>query len=407
MSCRCRVFFLLLSVFLTQPSKLVAQTPPAQDELERLKKENERLKLEKEKAELEASIAKAEKDRFKSALPETKVTPPEGKTTVADSKIEGASLAYRAARTVACQVAKEIGAKGPKALIIHNQVDVNSVQQYRAIRMQMDFMSQQYKTLVSPPPTAFTAAAALLGPDAAAAILGSIAGVIALFRTDTEIKGFDVTLEESAVVAELKAALAKPDCVGAGESIDVLYPGFYPPLKHGGDPLTASHIISTLLKLHSSRKEAESRVKDCDQKGANCGDDDAKKHALLKALNTQLDVLTAALTKVDDKTGLSLLASLLKAESVFDSLGADGRVLFIKASHAGGSNRTTRNLWTNFGSAVLSHRGGAVITYILFAADGKVELAGTHACVTPYNGLEDQNEARFVCDFNRPGPRKK
>jgi hypothetical protein len=379
----------------------VAQNPPASDELERLKQENAILKLKKENEELENDLAKLRKDRLTAMLPDTTVDPLSGETK-SDSQLEPKSLAYLAARRVTCEVARKIHGKEPKTLIIHSDAEVRAVQQYRAFRQSLEYMLKQYESLPKGQRdlTLLGLGAASVAPDLAFAVLGSIAGAGALFRTNTNITGYDVTLEEPSVVAELHAALSRSTCKKDGaQNITLLYPAFHPNLKLNSDPLADSQIMKTLIGLQGAREAADKAVDKCEKVGGDCDEDKVKNYALLKGLNAQLDTVTKALGEVDAKSGVSLLGQLLNSESIFGSLQKGGRVLFIKANHSGGSNRVTQNLWTNFGSQILSHRGGTVITYILFSNEGAVESAGTLSCLTPYRKMGKHVENDLICDW--------
>lgn len=393
----------LFPLFVFLGPSAVAQNPPASDELERLKQENAILMLKKEKEQLENDLAKLRKERLTAMLPDTTATPLSGETN-SNSQLEPKSLAYLAARRVTCEVARKIYAKCPKPqmLIIHSDAEVRAVQQYRAFRQSLEYMLKQYESLpkTQPEPPRMELSAASVAPDLAFAVLGSIAGAGALFRTNTNITGYDVTLEESSVVAELHAALTRSTCKPDGaQNITLLYPTFYPPLKLGSDPLADSQITKTLIELQGARKAADAAVPKCEEVGNSCDENAVKNYALLRGLNAQLDTVTKALGEVDAKSGVSLLGQLLKSESNFGSLQKGGKVLFIKANHSGGSNRITQNLWTNFGSQVLSHRGGTVVTYILFSNEGAVESAGTLSCLTPYRKMGKHAESDLICDW--------
>jgi hypothetical protein len=114
-------------------------------------------------------------------------------------------------------------------------------------------------------------------------------------------------------------------------------------------------------------------------------------------LNDQADKFVSSLALVDEKTGLSTLTLLLKAEQLQLGLAdQDTAIIYIKTDVAGGGNKTTRNL---FSGAKLLHNGGSVITFILFDDDGAILFSKAYWCATEFTKFEKDSVPGLLKNF--------
>lgn len=349
--------------------------------------ETQRLQREKERAELEAAIAKAEKEQLKHSLPDTTTQPLAGTTKLDGALIESSALAYLALDKISAAIIHEIQAVVPKPskLLVHNQADVNSIGMYKAVVIQLEHLQARYVTLL---PEERKMVPLFGSPVVAGAVLRSILDVTSLFRTETEIKAASVAIEEAAVVAALSRA--------CGNDCHIYYPALYLPFWSSKDPVEDSPVLKLIRELYSYRPEAEKRVRECEAKKEACEEPEKGIASQLKALNLQMDKLVGSLITLDEKESQTALTLVLKAERFSKLLEDEGYLLQVKASAAGGNNRTTRNLWTSFGSAILSHSGGVVVTYLLFGTDGAIVKSGSLSCVSKYKKFGAHEASDFL-----------
>src|SRR5438132_13561184 len=79
--------------------------------------------------------------------------------------------------------------------------------------------------------------------------------------------------------------------------------------------------------------------------------------------------------KADEKTGVSPLSAIVKAESLYRLLNDENTsVLYLEVLQAGGTDRITRNLLRG---SKLRYSGSAVAQYMLFDKDGAIKLSKT------------------------------
>lgn len=236
---------------------------PESEELRKLKEQNEILEQEKIAAELERDKAKAGKEELDANFPQPSATPLEGKTEVDDGvKIETEMVAYLSVSQAANRIVADMKSKGQISTIngvaIYNDRDIKSLLGYMAITSQLKLMQDEYNNLLVSPAGGGGAPRSTMGaarfiPGAltiARSVLGSFIDLIALFRTDTTVKGLSFNVEEAALVSEVFRALRSPattpcvtptpttanptptptaDCGGYGSAIKLYYPAVVPP----------------------------------------------------------------------------------------------------------------------------------------------------------------------------------
>jgi hypothetical protein len=350
-------------------------TPTPSPNSEEVKKLQERIDiLEKEKriAELEKETAVAERERLGAILPKPTATPLTGKTTVDDKVIlESQILAYKALSEVSDNISGSIKLASPRpaVVIIHNATDVTALQSYVTIKRQVDATVARYRALLPAGSAEAGPASLLLGPEVATGLVRSAADLVALFRTDTEIKGLTFSVDEAALVSRISKGLQN-------SGIPVFYPGVYPLRVAAGD---SSELLTSLSEVYVGKSKAEMIISRCDSSDKavkeQCLNSFGDVLPLLKALNAQVEKFLTGLIAVDDSTKTNVLTSLIRAEGLRRMLEAENScVLQLKVLAAAGSNKTTNNLFTG---SKLYHSGGVVISYILFDRNGAIRLSDT------------------------------
>jgi hypothetical protein len=383
-----------LLLALLYPLTVAAQTPtPANPNEAEIKRLQDELALRTAQVQLltkEKEQTEAEKNLVQAYLPAATATPLAG-TTTADSNVvmESQIISYKAMSEVAGYVGSQIRQKsGFSTVVVYNDKDVPVLQQLVTLKAQLDLLKRTYADLRTKPVSGQNGteslAAGLLAPEVATTLLKSAADFLAMFRTNTDLKGNSFTPEESALVAQLPAQLG---------SVKLIYPALYPPRllvapDTGQDGLMRA--ISDVFEEKSSAQQAiaqyqtayEAEDKTCksgkpEEKDAACKDAAAyaERIARLKALNDQFDKFVAALTAVDEKSATSPLVSLLRAEKLYRLMSdSQTATLYIKVLKAGGNNKITQNL---FKGTKITHSGGVVVSYILFNNAGEVTQADT------------------------------
>lgn len=371
-----------------------AQQGAPGDENEELKRQIERLKLEKEKAELEKQRAEFERDRVKAerealreSLPKSEAKALEGKITLDDKVfLEGQVLAYASVSRIAEKISQEVGAEA-KTLIIYHEGEFASLATYHSVGAQIEALQKEYERLLGPEVEALPAAA--LAPEVAAALLKSVIDVVALFRTEVDIKTAAFTIDEIAVAAELGHRLAG--------SARVIHPSIYLPEELLVKPENSSELVTRLKGLYAQRARAAGIIADYESKppADQASDPHRKNIPLLKALNEQANKLTVYLTTPDEKSRVAPLMQLLKAESLKKKVAeVNNAILYLKVQAAGGSNKTTRNLFTG---SKLFHNGGAIVAYSLLDNEGVMKVSGVLYCGSEYTKWEKGKSVKFIC----------
>lgn len=354
-------------------------------------KSSEELKLEEEARiwKLKREIAEAKREAASMAFPASEVKPLEGTTTLDDNvQIEANIMAIRAMSGIAKQISAEIKTenKNLKKIIIYNQQDANSLLAYKVFMAQLAFLALQYQQelegQIEMPKgvvgkemrglsTTLTPTLALgMGTGA----VKSVIDLVSLFRTDTDIKGKDITIDESALVAELANELT------SNSQIQVYHPLLYPIDVNPEDP---TEMLLLPLSLNYLKSKAEAKIAELQDKISIKDpakdklsiEESQRKIARLQALNSGLDKIIDNLVKVDEATGLNSLMSLVRASNLSGLMeDGDSYILYLKIQKAGGNNKTTRNLFTG---SKLYHSGGSIITYMLFDTNGSIKLSKT------------------------------
>jgi hypothetical protein len=347
---------------------------PADADQQRIDEIDKQIKLAGKKKEL----IEAEKQLFSSSLPTPHSTPLAGNATLSDdATLESELLAYQSMTAIAREIGSKVKPKA-KFVVIYNPNDGRAIQLYATVKSQLTQLEQGYKDYLKPPKpstgpgtngeSALVTAAMM--PQAATSVLGSIADVLAMFHTDVDIKGKSFTFDEVALVSQLVPELS-------GEGRRVIYPVLYAPDMLSEVTTDIPEILTLFSNVFKQKAQADDIIAAYDAKDEAGKKQDPYRARIptLKALGAAFDKYAADLSKLDDQSGTSPMASLIRAERLNKVLvQPDAAMLYVKILRAGGNNRVTKNL---FKGTKISHSGGTVVSYMLFDNTGTAVLANT------------------------------
>ncbi len=385
-------------------------------------KSPEELELEKQVAlaKLRSDIAASDKAAFdakKDQLKGPDVTVPTGKITSDGSFIESRILAQKTLNSACGQLAKLLAAHftgNPINLVIYNATDIPLIELYAGIKAQVTDMLQQYTRsneradrLLHPAPESappgreyikesIVAGGPLMAGYAAAGVLRTAADLVSLFRTSTDFKNFDLTIDDTVLTATFRKALP------AGWKL--YHPGMFPL-----NTLMATDAVSEFMQLlndvQTQRDAALSHLAGIDKKTKELTDelaaatDAGKKAAIqaaldefapavaqLKTLNDSFAQLQAGLSAADATSKASTLTLLMRAERLIGKLGENNTYTIKLSAVSKGSNRVTENLWRN-GS--ISHSAGTELSCLVFGPGGDIVFSDTQEHYTPYKSPEE------------------
>jgi hypothetical protein len=338
--------------------------PPAKvdPEEEARKRELAKRKWEADIADEEKRLALARKAVREASQPAAETKALEGKLSIDDRvSIESEILAHQAVEAIAAEIARVLGPES-RTYVVHQDNDLNAVVAYRAFEAQAAVIDSAYRELAAPPPApppapgARPRAGLTLGVAAATTAVKSVLDLIALFRTDTEIKGKEFAVDEAVLVSELRARLPR--------SAKLYYPRLFPAAMllspdGGVDPLRS--VLARLEDLRTNEAAAALAVSRLAGDAKVEGD---RRLTEVRALHTQFEQalfngggggsMLAGVPATPGATGAPPVASVVQGAALRELLQTEGRLLYLKVQRAGGSNRTDRNL---FRGTKLSHSG--------------------------------------------------
>ncbi len=190
-----------------------AQDDPVVDDTAAKDPVLEALEREKEISTLKKEIAENQQKTLAATLPSSTTT---GKTGKADFKVKSGYyaeiLAYEALADAAGEIAQRTQkpAGGTPRLIVTTKIDVaKEGQRWHLIKTRLDDFASRFDKLLHDYPEDFDVRSSVK-PEAVAtalaalpAVLGAAADVAAFFRTDLTVTAVEVTLAESALLAEV------------------------------------------------------------------------------------------------------------------------------------------------------------------------------------------------------------
>jgi hypothetical protein len=197
-------------------------TPGRTEEQKRLEDENATLELQKTNAELKKAI--------RDARPTATATPLEGKATLdANVSIEAEIISYKTMSALMDNIAAGIKGKFGSAdrFLIYSQQDINDWRYYRVLfptfKKRVEDLSTDYSALVAPPPGG--PGSLLDAFETGSTIVRSFVDLISIFRTDTDIQGKSITIDDTALHNEAVRALKAT----YGQTVSVYNPAAFGP----------------------------------------------------------------------------------------------------------------------------------------------------------------------------------
>lgn len=389
-----------------------------------LDEEAKALKLEQAKAEARKAIAEAQKATVEAQLPTSEVTPPEGKVDVGENvglvaEVLARSQLEVAARRIADEVAQEVN-RGATLLIVEDRDLVRTDWPYEAIRRELE----QHKTAIGRATDALRdGAEAEVSPEslalgaplvAASGLLGAVASVAGMFRTDYSITSRKVEVGTTPLVSALAEVLRLVDdppkvridrftTLSESPIIDGFW-GAYDArveLQRRALPLNHESILPTdrrLTSLRAERKEAETaytkglaegktpaqlpdlheRLRDLQRQIDESEKATASKRTLFavaEAVGARFDAFATAVTTAPKEGGLPPLV----AAAVRESLHQSGprvvtHVLYAAVEGSGGETITKKGLFGRSGR--VAFLGGCQVSYLLLDLEAGLTVRG-------------------------------
>jgi hypothetical protein len=162
---------------------------------------------------------------------------------------------------------------------------------------------------------------------------------------------------------------------------------------------------ATVKEMKAANLVAKATQIEQEQIGDGVGRDAAL--AKLKQLNKVFDRLITELTTfTNGSTGLNALTSYLRGEALHKALSADSESYWLQVEllKAGGNNRIRRNFFDLFLGDKLSHSGGSIVGYTMYALDGPAKSFGVCESYLDYRsarqiakGQATAQTAKVVC----------
>jgi len=350
------------------------------------------------------------------------VTPLEGKTTIDDKMVFGPQrLSYSSADAIARRIASKVtAAVKDKSVVIAStslladfanlqalylnldslQRDYDAVASYAARMNQprpkkkAGFQGMKFLTLTGPAGVAIDAGALLGGLNPLAPVtsaIGAAIGLVSLFRQDVEYHGAVTTVDGLAFELALAARVNK----AGADKVYVPELTFISPAELGAGSLQArladiqsakakawaaigpsvAQLVHLEAQLDTATKEKDkTRVDELTSQVTNMRSDLDPVVTPLGRADQKLTDLQTQWNQTDAASGLTVLARLLRAESIQSM-----KPLYLHAAivFSGGYNRISHNLFrTMFLGDGLSFTGGAIARWALLDDDGAVRMGG-------------------------------
>lgn len=391
-----------LTLLLSAVHCMAAPTPEQVEEAKRIQ-----TVAEARKATAEANAAEARAQL--GSLDVSKLTPPaaEAKTL----NVEANLLAYGAVRAIADTIAEEIQAKVPgKEVVIYTEREFTYLEHSRSFSSNLLALDTDMKGVTAPVLRSDNVACApARAPDKEAggnvlsglgplSSVDAITQVLSLFKVNKHLAGTEVAVDTFALSAAVADALQQREIKT-----------YYPPLLVSSAALTMpsarSSVEDALDKVNKGvldlddvlAKVAESQTLLAMRKTANkkpsfdcakgyAGDEItlAATAARAKLLKDRAAKYIAAALTPDEKTGVTLMQSLISADTIRNK-APKAMLLQLKSISAGGTTLTK----TNFFSASFRFSGGAVVAYMLADSDGALVMSGL---ATKYGGFANADD---------------
>ncbi len=311
---------------------------------------------------------------------------------------EAKLLAAKAVREAAARVAGEV--RGLKPVIyVFAAGEFPRFQRLTAYRFRVETLRQAFAAVgVTAPEKGQGVAGAhiVFTPEIASAGLDAFAKLLGFFKTDYEVGGQEVKLDESLLVNAVAGQLARGEGGAAGQGAggrEVHVPTVYSPAT---ETAGTSGVMKDLMELFALRRAAETqRAALQKNEGEGAETDAAGKEKLdqLAAVVALFDQFVASLSAADGG-GATPVVALAQEVAIDAALRAGAGVLLLRLDSSGGGYLIKKNLWTGLGRMPMYSMGGATVTYLLLdGPEGRV-LAGD--TVPVYGGFERTDGLRDV-----------
>lgn len=393
---------LYMGVTMAEETENAGEVQALKDKIELLNKETELLKAEKLRLEAQKSLAEAKAEPSAEAqeieqikkkielLTEQKnlvntYAPSlpkglEGSISLDENQsIEAIAVAYRTMRKLAPTIAERLKKRINEnaQILLLTDIDKNALAARTLFNANLKLLINAYEEHLPEEQRAagikFAPAALLAG---AGTIVKTASDLMALFRTDTELKTRTVTISDKSLVAEFANAFS--------DRVVYCTEGF---------PAWASEtskIIEQLELLNNARQDARSRhqkwLDDIKNEAAGAKNDKDRPATIadqerIEAQWTDLESSSSALTKSlrerDTATGVTPLEHIARGHWLHGQLSDTEKQtvgLSLKVLYSGGTYVLKK---TFFSGTTMRQSGGIVIEYLLFDKSGRILAAGT------------------------------
>ena len=306
---------------------------------------------------------------------------------------EALLLGARAVKEAASKVSEAVRGRKER-FYIFGAKEFPTFQRLTGFRFRKDLIKQAFAAANIAIPVALPANKALRTemvpiPGMVSSGLDAFSKILGFFKTDYEIGGIDVKLDESLLLFSVAGCLSRDD--GESKGKEVHLPLIYQPSAQNS---TLMSLVKELAELAALRGLAETgmtatknSIADTEKQAADPANK-ATKDDLLKtaaALKPRLDQLNALIALYDsfatslttpDSNGAAPLSAIAQEYAIDAALKTDAAVLLLRLENSGGGYLLKKNLWTGLGKMPLYHMGGATVTYLLLDGPGGRVLAG-------------------------------
>ncbi len=345
-------------------------------------------------------IAQNQNDLFKATIGTLDTSKlPAGTASAATTEIESKILAYKSADTGLDNIVSEIGSLKvrPAKILIFDEKSLQALTAHKSISAQSAFLLARIDNLKKVSAPSYDCAA-LVGVDKSPGFLvvaDTALQVLSLFKSNTTLTGTKVGLDDFALYSAL---IEKLRVIGL-ESVYV--PLYYPDLNGNSESVPQILMLYTELerrsidlgeslgKIVKYKEQLDKFIKDeanpgCKEKLTAQKASLVEKESEIKQLQPYLTQIQAAMLKVDEKSGLSLMMQLVNAEKIKNA-ASGAHLLQMKPIEAGG----TAKVKTTILGSRLSFGGGSVIAYMLADPKGTLVKSGLFSTYGGYVRAKD------------------
>jgi hypothetical protein len=343
---------------------------------------------------------------------DVKAGPYSGSVTMKDKAgtEEALLLGAQAVKQAAAKVAKAVRGEKDK-FYIFGAKEFPTFQRLTGFRFRKDLIKQAFAAagITVPKPPGGAPRTELVTPGMVSSGLDAFSKILGFFKTDSEVGGIDVKLDESLLLLAVAGSLSNKDGDNAGKEVHL--PLLFLPDAQSS---TLKALALELAELFELRGQAETQmnatkntIADTEKKAADPANA-ATKDALLQtaaALKPKVDQLNGLIALYDsfatslttpDSNGAAPLSAIAQEFAIDAALKADAAVLLLRLENSGGGYLLKKNLWTGLGKMPLYHMGGATVTYLLLDGPGGKVLAGD--VVPVYGGFVKTDNLRDELD---------